>query len=1495
MLYIFLGLLICINIFGGVFANESEVKNTINVELEANWKEIPFKLSYLESIASYNGSLFLPALEKIIGYNVDSGSDDEELENQMVKSDSELYHNVMDQLQLDQSAKDFINFNLVYKRYNPRVETHFKHYEEIKRTYSERLISECSKDSFGKKIEFVNGMPQAWIVYNDKLYCSSDDLYALKTDTKVSDNMLPFDREIGENKDAPLLVLYGNIESDEFKDMLLRLIESQEHGKIRFTWRYTPSNIPTKYEKLGGYGVDLTIKNPQNLITTEKVTSIGKLDIENNNINNIIENSSFVPLEKDKINQLGVKLMSFVLKNSENSFELLDKILQNFPTLASYIANYNPDDLEEIESIIKENERLGITEDSYGLYINGSPINKLELDVFSLVDKLKSELLIIKELEDLGFTTHQAKVIITKFALISAVKNAQFENGNNMMGSNVNRYRVFEDKFVKGTNSGAVVFMNDIENDDSYYEYSDNREELYLNYFIMSHPNKLPPLRENIHDLIFALNFSDKRQLKVFFTFAKLILDNGVPQQIGIMPIPSDNEKDLEIAKIFYFLSDISDVKESLAFLYKYFEATDEEAYTELLSKIQIPEDYIFDKKIYTTTAEKYSILEPSIVINGVIYEMATSNWQMNVKNQLAQDTRLIQLYVTQGRGKNQKLKSLLYEGAKSERNLRIIPSDLDLILYKGISTDLIQNSVAFTKGSNAELPASFWLIGDFNEKKIVQQFINILEVISSSPKSLQLRIINFGLENDLMNRIEAHAIDRQNDFDISLIKLWVEEFNFQESSNKKNESIIELLIQNNLPVFHSYVLFNSRYLRIVEILSHSDLQLLVDYEVSQRLSIIPDIIESQKIDFESKSIYEICNEESFSDWFDKVSSVVTNSFYLFESFFISDVFRYDFSPILGQKSLSLDSHNKNLPLDILLILDPVSEDAQKMISILNSIKQFSFVNIDIILLPKLHYNEKLEIQRYFKGIYPSSTPFFEDDGSYCKGFSAHFENLPSNIHMALELDIPEKWLTMVKRTLTQADIDNIYFSNELYNNAIATYGLKYILIEGYARDVKFATVPKNLTLELLNKNFKYDTRVLNNLGYFQLKSYPGLWNFKEGSSSHSNYSLLSATERKLSANRTPLEQVRLAVTDLSGHVLTPRFTSEHLKDAPNDGKLSQMKSFFKSRKNIKDIPPKEADINIFTVVSGQSYEKLAAIMVASVREHTSSSIKFWFIENYLSPNFKTLVAEMAQIYDFDYEFISYKWPNWLRYQRQKHRKVWGYKILFLDLLFPQDLKRVIFVDADQISRTDMKELMEMDLDGAPYAFTPMCESNKEMEGYMFWKKDYWAKVLQKDLKYHISAMFVVDLERFKEIDAGDILRSHYQKLSSDPNSLANLDQDLPNNLQRRIKIHSLPQEWLWCETWCSQDTLGSAKLIDLCNNPLSKESKVDVAQRLIPEWSTYEKDVQMLLDKQNERIMVEDDEKIQSSILTTEAGRVTDNYGYNVDEEDVEYTHDEL
>merc|ERR1712192_29476 len=271
--------------------------------------------------------------------------------------------------------------------------------------------------------------------------------------------------------------------------------------------------------------------------------------------------------------------------------------------------------------------------------------------------------------------------------------------------------------------------------------------------------------------------------------------------------------------------------------------------------------------------------------------------------------------------------------------------------------------------------------------------------------------------------------------------------------------------------------------------------------------------------------------------------------------------------------------------------------------------------------------------------------------------------------------------------------------------------------------------------------------------------------------------------------------------------------------------------------------------IHVFSVASGHLYEKLLGIMILSVRNNTKNPLHFWFIDQFLSPKFKAFVPTLAKKHNFDFDFVTYKWPSWLNPQSEKQRLIWAYKILFLDVLFPLDVPKIIFIDADQVVRADVNELWQTDLKGKVYGFVPMGNTNPATEGFRFWKQGYWKNHLGEN-PYHISALFVVDLDEFRRTSTGDQLRGIYNQLSRDPNSLANLDQDLPNFAQHQVPIHSLPDSWLWCETWCSQESKAVAKTIDLCQNPLTKEPKIVMARRIISEWQIYHDRVQSLQDE---------------------------------------------
>ncbi len=109
----------------------------------------------------------------------------------------------------------------------------------------------------------------------------------------------------------------------------------------------------------------------------------------------------------------------------------------------------------------------------------------------------------------------------------------------------------------------------------------------------------------------------------------------------------------------------------------------------------------------------------------------------------------------------------------------------------------------------------------------------------------------------------------------------------------------------------------------------------------------------------------------------------------------------------------------------------------------------------------------------------------------------------------------------------------------------------------------------------------------------------------------------------------------------------------------------------------------------------------------------------------------------ISEVYNVSVELVTYQWPAWLHQETEKQRVIWGYKILFLDVLFPLTVKKVIYVDADQVVRADMKELWELDLHGAPLGYTPFCDSRTEMDGFRFWKSGYWKNHLGSK-PYHI-------------------------------------------------------------------------------------------------------------------------------------------------------------
>ncbi|KAI0628063.1 glycosyltransferase family 24 protein [Trametes polyzona] len=560
-------------------------------------------------------------------------------------------------------------------------------------------------------------------------------------------------------------------------------------------------------------------------------------------------------------------------------------------------------------------------------------------------------------------------------------------------------------------------------------------------------------------------------------------------------------------------------------------------------------------------------------------------------------------------------------------------------------------------------------------------------------------------------------------------------------------------------------------------------------------------------------------------------------------------------------------------------LINPLSEEAQKWASLLEWLSEMPGVYIEVHVNPTRH--TELPLKRFYRyNLLPKLV--FDTEGNEVPA-STQFTGLPIEPIYTLALDAPQSWLIRPKEAVY--DLDNIQLGllspQDRVHGLKAVFDLDALVVEGHARESATNSPPRGLQMQLVTSNTTpiADTLVMANLGYLQFRTKPGAYRLEiRPGRGREIFEMESVGNEGWNSPAVDEAGDVVTVTSFEGVTLYPRLArrpgmeredvlrvhSEPAEDHSGviDNLVSKVSSLFGGKKEVKDLVPVDdgqAEINIFTVASGHLYERFASIMILSVLRHTKSSVKFWFIDNFLSPSFLEFLPHFAAEYGFQYELVTYKWPSWLRAQTEKQRIIWAYKILFLDVLFPMDLKKVIFVDADQIVRADLKELIDFDLHGRPYGYVPMGDDNPDTEGFRFWKTGYWKDFL-RGMPYHISALYVVDLVRFRQMAAGDILRGHYQQLSADPNSLANLDQDLPNNLQREVPIYSLPEDWLWCETWCSKDRLDRAKTIDLCQNPLTKEPKLDRAKQ-IPEWEVYDAEISAFAQRLQESASREEDE----------------------------------
>ncbi|KAJ1828197.1 killer toxin resistant protein, partial [Coemansia sp. RSA 2708] len=334
-------------------------------------------------------------------------------------------------------------------------------------------------------------------------------------------------------------------------------------------------------------------------------------------------------------------------------------------------------------------------------------------------------------------------------------------------------------------------------------------------------------------------------------------------------------------------------------------------------------------------------------------------------------------------------------------------------------------------------------------------------------------------------------------------------------------------------------------------------------------------------------------------------------------------------------------------------VVDPLSERAQKWVPMLQTLLAQEEFSVELWLNPPFK-TEELPVRRFYRYLWPSALKF-DAEGRVAEP-AIEFLGVPADPLLTLGMDVPTAWL--VSAVESMHDLDNIRLSSVQTADISATYQLEYILVEGHLVDTSARTPVRGLEVQLgtAAAGAMTDTIVMANLGYLQLKASPGVWQFsiREGRSAdiYRIDDIGRGRWNYAAARRAQAEDQRpVLVTSFCGTTIFPLVSKRPGKEAedvledakaaaPSSASSGGLWGKFKGALG----KPAEArpHFDVFAVASGHLYERLMSIMMLSVRNTTQSSVKFWLIENFMSPSFKAFVPQMAAEFNFDYEFVTY-------------------------------------------------------------------------------------------------------------------------------------------------------------------------------------------------------------------------------------------------------------
>ncbi|KAI6232348.1 UDP-glucose:glycoprotein glucosyltransferase 1 [Aphelenchoides besseyi] len=1472
-------------------------KKSVSTTLQSRWNHTSFLAETSEFIATEDIALFWQLLDKIAD-QVDTKAWSQRTHEFEYESALKIGSEV-----LGETRTDLLKLSLSLRLFSPRVQVHQQIGDEYQ-TECDAFVDVageivCDAKQIKKLAEQKkDDSTKAWIYSSDKTHPKS-------------------------NTKAPLTILYAELGTDGFASFHKVLKPLAESGAVQYVMRNYVSPKTRKENVavgLSGYGVELAIKNTEyKAVDDSHVHEVDEKDEDDLHgldfavlkskhpestealkqlKTHLSEMEELTPLKQWEVSDLSYQAAQKIMDATpEDALAQLTDLSQNFPIRSRILVRTRVSEAfkkEVQENQAYLNENYNINEGENALFVNGISVDTDALDVFQLYETVRAESRLAATFYDMGFRREYLALLYSQnFGAEKASYSLDYRSAN-------------------------PEYLNNLDKDKQYQNWGNSVKALLQPTYM----GMLRPIARNFFTLIFIVDPA-AAESKSLMSVGHSLYIHKVPIRIGFVFVVNQdksangmNDVGVALLNLYNFAKgDRNSAAKALDLMVKTLDYAEGNLTPDRIHqffKKKFPDvsiSDVFDKNSDYDTGriaggsflKKSGIGKaPKVLLNGIMLEdsaVTTDRIEEAILMQIMRQTAPLQRAVMSGKLKDKdnvqnwilnqpdvlpRLNSrLIAEPTKvlsmsnvypcSANNLRALESKNEAQKVQCI----VENAKYLTLKDDARTRwLTLWLAVDLDQQKGRKLVFNALEFLRKS-EDARIYLLHTGAANSKVAKFVRFIVSAVNaEHAQGILKKatadgqWLQKVQLDLSKlqdlNLKNLNVEEL--KKSFEKFtDKQAEFENHFVRSVLDLNEGQQAVIVNGYVYGPLDADEEIefddfalIQQLAIQKGTKTIGEHVEEWQVEVKDGKSSDVVMRSSATLGKHAIRKERQYLSVPGDSESVLHLLASDQKRPVvDLVAVVDPLSKAAQKLSSVIGILTRVVNCDLKIIMNPKEKLSE-LPLKRFYRFAF-NDEPLFDTTGSSTPP-AVTFTDLPNKQLLTLSVISPDSWMTQA--VSADYDLDNLKMQH-VDGDVIAKYELVHLLLEGHCFDDVTGSPPRGLQFILgtSRQPAMFDSLVMANLGYLQLKATPGAWilQLREGKSKDI-YEIHNHTNTESDQES---QEVRVLVDSFLGRTIRVRVGKKPGKEDQNllteagqddtatmfglNDEEEEGGSLWSSISSTLGGGDKHEKINIFSLASGHLYERFLRIMMLSVIKNTKHPVKFWLLNNYLSPQFRDSLPRLAAHYKFEFELVEYKWPRWLHQQSEKQRIMWGYKILFLDVLFPLNVRKIIFVDADQVVRTDMMELMNFDLGGAPYGYTPFCDSRTTMEGFRFWKQGYWASHLA-GRRYHISALYVVDLAKFRQIAAGDRLRGQYQGLSSDPNSLSNLDQDLPNNMIHQVRIKSLPQEWLWCETWCSDDSKAKAKTIDLCNNPQTKEPKLDSAVRIIPEWKSYDEEIKNVL-----------------------------------------------